>query len=451
MMQKNTLPRRDFIRASAVAGAGFMVLPTGTLFGQNKPSDRLNVALIGAYGRARAHYGTLKDENVVAICDVNQLNIPFAAKEFPKAKVYEDWRQALDHPGLDAVLCCTTDHTHAFIANWALNRDLHVYMEKPLAITAHEARTVRNTYLKKKNKLATQVGMQRHASPNFNRLRECIEDGVVGNLKEVYAWGNRQIPKPGYLPGGHEVPSTLNWDLWLGPSPEHPFNPGYVSGHPGANCLNWNMYWDFGIGQMGDMGSHTMDIAWNVLDAGLPTSVKSSSPEELNPEVTPVNLSTSLMLPANSWREEVRCTWFQGGAMPKSPSGWIDLNQIGHGAMFKGEKGFVIADFNRRVIIPDGRSGDMSYYQPRAEDELSGNLGNFQKQWTRACKNGKPAETACNFEYSANMIENMCLGLAAFRAGTELEYDGAKGVVTNNAAANQYLTKPYRKGWTMDG
>jgi len=450
-MQKNTLPRRDFIRASAVAGAVFMVLPTGTLFGQNKPSDRLNVALIGAYGRARAHYGTLKDENVVAICDVNQLNIPFAAKEFPKAKVYEDWRQALDHPGLDAVLCCTTDHTHAFIANWALNRDLHVYMEKPLAITAHEARTVRNTYLKKKNKLATQVGMQRHASPNFNRLRECIEDGVVGNLKEVYAWGNRQIPKPGYLPGGHEVPSTLNWDLWLGPSPEHPFNPGYVSGHPGANCLNWNMYWDFGIGQMGDMGSHTMDIAWNVLDAGLPTSVKSSSPEELNPEVTPVNLSTSLMLPANSWREEVRCTWFQGGAMPKSPSGWIDLKQIGHGAMFKGDKGFVIADFNRRVIIPDGRSGDMSYYQPRAEDELSGNLGNFQKQWTRACKNGKPAETACNFEYSANMIENMCLGLAAFRAGTELEYDGAKGVVTNNAAANQYLTKPYRKGWTMDG
>jgi len=451
MMQKNTLPRRDFIRASAVAGAGFMVLPTGTLFGQNKPSDRLNVALIGAYGRARAHYGTLKDENVVAICDVNQLNIPFAAKEFPKAKVYEDWRQALDHPGLDAVLCCTTDHTHAFIANWALNRDLHVYMEKPLAITAHEARTVRNTYLKKKNKLATQVGMQRHASPNFNRLRECIEDGVVGNLKEVYAWGNRQIPKPGYLPGGHEVPSTLNWDLWLGPSPEHPFNPGYVSGHPGANCLNWNMYWDFGIGQMGDMGSHTMDIAWNVLDAGLPTSVKSSSPEELNPEVTPVNLSTSLMLPANSWREEVRCTWFQGGAMPKSPSGWIDLKQIGHGAMFKGDKGFVIADFNRRVIIPDGRSGDMSYYQPRAEDELSGDLGNFQKQWTSACKNGKPADTACNFEYSANMIENMCLGLAAFRAGTELEYDGAKGVVTNNAAANQYLTKPYRKGWTMDG
>jgi predicted dehydrogenase len=450
-MKRKSMQRREFIRAGAATGAGLTILPTGTLFGQNKPSNRLNVALIGAYGRAKAHYGTLRDENVVAICDVNQLNIPPAKKHFPKAKVYEDWRKCLDHPGLDAVLCCTTDHTHAFIANWALNRDLHVFMEKPLAITVNEARTVRETYLRKKDKLATQVGMQRHANPNFNRLRECIHDGVIGNLKEVYVWGNRQIPRDGYLPGGHEVPSTLNWDLWLGPSPEHPFHPEYVSGRPGANCLNWNMYWDFGIGQMGDMGSHTMDLAWNVLDASLPTSIKSSSPEAFNPEVTPVNLTTSLMLPANSWRDEIRCTWFQGGAMPRSPNRWIDLNKIGHGAMFKGDKGFVIADFGRRLIIPDGRSGDMTYYKPRPEDELISDLGNFQKEWTRACKNGRPSETACNFEYSANMIENMCLGLAAFRAGTELEYDGAKGVVTNNAEANQYLTKPYRKGWTMNG
>jgi predicted dehydrogenase len=448
---KNSIQRRNFLKAGATTGAGLMILPTGTLFGQNRPNHRLNIALIGAYGRARAHYRTLKTENVVAICDVNQLNIPYAAKEFPQAKVYEDWRKCLDHPGLDAVLCCTADHTHAFIANWALNRDLHVYMEKPLAITAHEARTVRNTYLTKKDKLATQVGMQRHATPNFNRLRECIHDGVIGDLKEVYAWGNRQIPKPGYLPGGHDVPSTLNWDLWLGPSPEHPFNPEYVSGRPGANCLQWNMYWDFGIGQMGDMGSHTMDIAWNVIDAGLPTKIKSSSPDAFNPDVTPVNLTTSLMLPANDWRDQIRCTWFQGGAMPKSPLRWIDLNKIGHGVMFKGDKGFVITDFTKRLIIPDGKSGNMSYYKPRPEEDLAADLGNFQRDWIDACKGGNPSDTACNFEYSANMIENMCLGLAAFRAGTELEYDGDKGIVTNNVEANQYLTKPYRKGWTLNG
>ena len=443
--------RRDFMQKSALAGAGLLLMPSGSLFGAGAASNRLNIALIGASGRARAHYGTLKNENVVAVCDVNQLNLPDAMQHFPKAKVYEDWRKCLDHPGLDAVLCCTPDHTHAFIANWAMNRDLHVFMEKPLAITVEEARTVRATYLKKKHKLATQVGMQRHAIPNFNRLRESIHDGAIGNLKEVYVWGNRQFPKPGYLPGGHAVPSTLNWDLWLGPSPEHPFHPEYISRNNGSNCLNWNMYWDFGIGQMGDMGSHTMDLAWNVIDADLPTSVKSKSPEAFNPAVTPVNLTTSFMLPGNSWREAIRCTWFQGGAMPNSPSKWLDLNKIGHGAMFKGDKGFMISDFGQRLIIPDGRTGDMTYYKPRPSDQLIDNLGNFQAQWTNACKNGKPAETACNFEYSANMIENMCLGLAAYRAGGELHYDGAKGVVTNNAAANQYLTKPYRSGWTMDG
>lgn len=444
------LDRRDFIRTSLVAGGGLLILPGGTLFGANRPNNRLNVALIGAYGRARGHYATLENENVLAICDVNQEMLPYATKEFPKAKIYEDWRKCLDHPGLDAVLCCSPDHTHSFIANWALNRDLHVYMEKPLAITVNEARTVRENYLGRKDKLATQVGMQRHAISNFNRLRETIHDGAIGNLKEVYVWGNRQLPAAGYLPAAGQAPSTLNWDLWLGPSPEHPYNPGYFAKLHG-NCLSWNMYRDFGIGQMGDMGSHTMDLAWNVIDAELPESIISNSPEAYNPEVTPVELTTSFLFPANDWRERIRLTWYQGGAMPKSPSKWIDLNKIGHGAMFKGDKGVVISDFSRRLIIPDGRSGNLSYFDPRSEEELLPDLGNFQQQWITACKNGKPAKTACNFEYSANMIESMCLGLAANRAGQELKYDARQGVVTNLASANEYLTKPYRKGWTMNG
>lgn len=456
-MKAQTVRRRDFIRTGVTAGAGLLIMPSNRLFGATSANNRLNVALIGAYGRAAAHYKTLEDENVVAICDVNELAIPHAQKHFPKAKVYRDWRKCLNHPGLDAILCCTTDFTHAFIANWALNRDLHIFMEKPLAITVNEARTVRENYLLKKDKLATQVGMQRHARPNFNRLREMIHDGAVGELKEVYVWGNRQIPRDGYLPARPPVPSTLDFDLWLGPSPDHPYNPGYFDGNPSANCLNWNMYWDFGIGQMGDMGSHTMDLAWNVLDAELPTGIKTVSPEAFNPDVTPVNLTSSFMLPANDWRGEIRCTWFQGGAMPNSPSKWIDLNRIGHGAMFKGDKGFIISDFSNRIILPDGRRGDMTYYKPRGEDELIDDLGNFQKQWTAACKNGKPADTACNFEYSANMIETMCLGLVAFRSLKErgftgqLDYDGKQGKITNFDPANEYLTKAYRRGWTMNG
>ena len=451
MQTPATTPRRNFLRDSLYTGGGLTLLPAGTLLGKNPASHRLNVALIGAYGRARAHYGPLSDENVVAVCDVSQTNLAHATRQFPKATVYEDWRKCLDHKGLDAVLCCTTDFTHAFIANWALNRDLHVYMEKPLAITVNEARTVRKNYLSKMDKLATQVGMQRHADPNFNRLREMIHDGAVGKLKEVFVWGNRQLPRPGYLPAKGEPPATLNYDLWLGPSPEHPYNPGYFSGGPGANCLQWNMYWDFGIGQMGDMGSHTMDIVWNVIDAELPTRIKSSSPESFNPDVTPVNLTSSFHFDGNDWRDPIRVTWFQGGAMPNSPSKWVDLKKIGHGALFKGDKGIVVADFSKRMLIPIGGDADLSYYRPRPAEKRLPDLGHFQKQWTRACKSGEPANTACNFEYSSNMIETMCLGLAAFRAGKELQYNGATGKITNHAGANAFLTKPYRGGWILNG
>lgn len=443
--------RRDFIVATATAGAGLLVLPTGTLFGATKPSDRLNIALIGAGGRGRAHFNALEDENVVALCEVNQVNLPDAVRRFPKAKIYEDWRKCLDHPGLDAVVCCSTDFTHAFIANWALNRNLHVYMEKPLAITVQEARQVRDLYLTKRSKLATQVGMQRHAHPNFNRVREILLGGGIGELKDVAVWGNRQIPRPGYLPDGGPPPATLNYDLWLGPSPWHPYNPGYFSGRHGANCLEWNMYWDFGVGQMGDMGSHTMDLVWNAIDAELPTSVKTSSPESYNPDVTPVNLTAEYLFPGNAWRNEIRVTWYQGGAMPQSPSNWIDLDRIGHGAWFKGDKGFLIADFRNRMLYPYGKDADLTYFDIPSKDELLPDLGHFQKQWTAACKNGKPEQTACNFKYSADMIETMCLGLVGFRAGVDLEYDGAAGRITNAPEANQYLTKAYRKGWTMEG
>lgn len=447
-MKSNTVNRRNFIHRSLAVGGGLMVLNHGKVFGAN---DKLNIALIAAYGRAKAHYATLRGENVVAICDVKKDNIAHALQEFPDAKVYEDWRKCLDHPGIDAVLCCTTDFTHAFISNWALNRDLHVYMEKPLAITVNEARTVRETYLKRKNKLATQVGMQRHAYPNFNRIREAVQDGAIGELKEACAWGNRQIRRDGYWPEEKPVPSNINWDLWLGPAPYHPYNSKYVTAAPGAGCLQWNMFWDFGIGQMGDMGSHTMDLLWNVLDAELPTSIKASTPEAFNPEVTPVELTSEFKFPANQWRGAIDVIWYQGGAMPKSPSGWIDLNKIGHGAMFTGDRGVLISDFRNHLIIPNEGIESMSHFDPRSAKEAAPDLGHFQNQWIEACKNGKPAATACNFEYSANMIETMCLGLAAFRAGEELKYDATNGVVTNVASANQYLTKSYRKGWTMNG
>jgi predicted dehydrogenase len=440
------MKRRQFLKSSAAFGAGLMVIPSGTVFGAN---DKLNIALIGTWGRADAHAGMLSKENVVAICDIHKEHLDHGAKKYPNAKQYDDWRKALDQKDVNAVVCATTDHTHAFVGNWALNRNFHIYLEKPMGITVEECRVVRANYLKRKDKVATQIGTQRHEIPNFNRVKELVRDGAIGELKAAYAWGNRQLRAKGYLPAQGEPPATINYDLWLGPSPVHPYNPGYFSRGPGANCLSWNMFWDFGTGQIGDMGSHTMDLAWNALEADLPTTAEADpKSEKFNPEVTPVELHTSFDIPANDWRKEIRVHWYQGGLMPESPSNLFDLKRIDHGAMFKGTQGFIISSFDQRFVVPYGRDADMIYYKPRSKDQLIPPLGNFQTEWVNACKGN--LKTTCNFDYSGKMTEMMNLGLVAYRAGKQIKYDGATGK-SDNAEANELMGKKYREGWKLDG
>jgi predicted dehydrogenase len=324
-----------------------------------------------------------------------------------------------------------------------MNRGLHLYCEKPMANCVHEARVVRETYLKNKHKIATQCGTQRHAYPNFNRVRELIVDGAIGELTDVYTWGNRQIPKPGYLPAEGEPPKHLHYDLWLGPSPWHPYNPAYFHG-----CLGWNMYWDFGSGQIGDMGSHTMDLAWNAIDTTLPTTAEAKG-DPFNPDVTPVKMESHFDMPENDWHPPIRLSWYQGGAMPRSPKPYVDLNKIGHGAMFKGTKGFVISDFTSRLVLPFGDTADMTYYKRRSKEDVLPDLGHFQKEWIDACKGD--LKTTCDFEYSCNLIETMLLGLVAYRVGKKLKYDGARGRITNSDKGNELLSRKYRPGWTLNG
>jgi predicted dehydrogenase len=228
----------------------------------------------------------------------------------------------------------------------------------------------------------------------------------------------------------------------------HPYNPGYFSGGPGANCLQWNMYWDFGSGQVGDMGSHTMDIAWNAIDAGLPTSATAKG-DPFNPEVTPVKLEAHFEHPANDWRPAIRVSWYQGGAMPESPWRGIDLRKIDHGALFEGTKGSLVSDFTSRVLCPGGDKADLTYYKPRPKEALIPKMPGFQTDWLNACKGN--LKTACDFEYSGNMIEQLLLGLVAYRVGKKLSYDGAKGQVTDNPEANALLRRTYRPGWTLNG
>lgn len=442
------MQRRNFLRNATAAG--LTILPSGIIRGGESPNNKLNIALIGAWGRGLQHHDSLASENIVALCDVDENHLELASKRFPSAQKHIDWRKCLDQKGIDAVVICTPDHHHAFISNWAINRGMHVYCEKPLGITVEEVRTVRANYLKNKNKIATQVGTQRHAIDNFARVRELVRDGAIGELKAAFAWGNRQIPRPGYFPAEGSPPPNLHYDLWLGPSPFHPYNPGYFGAKPGANCLNWNMFWDFGAGQIGDMGAHTMDLAWNALDADLPTSAMAVMEEcdPYNADVTPVKAHTAFEVPANDWRKAIQVHWFQGGAMPKSPK-LIDLKSIGHGAMFQGTQGFIVADFDTRLIMPYGKDANMTYYKPRPADQLHPSISHFQREWIDACKGS--LKTSCDMDYNGKMTELLLLGLVAYRAGKKLEYDGATGKITNAPEANALLSKPYREGWTLNG
>jgi len=366
-----SMQRRDLLK-SAASGAGLMILRSGMLRGQTAPSNKLNIALIGVWGRGTAHYNVLRNENVVALCDVNDNRTKEALQLFPNAKTYWDWRRVLDQKDVEAVIICTADHHHAFIANWALNRNMHVYCEKPLGITVDEVRTVRANYLQRKSKVATQHGTQRHAYPNFERLRELLLDGAVGELRTVHGWDSRQLPRPGYPAGEGMPPAFLHYEQWIGPSPYHPYTPQYFGGSAGMNCLFWNMYRDFGVGQMGDMGAHTMDLLWNAIDAGAPTAIEVDQEvsDKYDPNITPVNLKVNFEHPANQWRGPINVMWYQGGLKPNSPKTYLDVTRIANGAIFEGTKGTIVADFTSRVIIPNNDDGDLTYYKRRTRDEL---------------------------------------------------------------------------------
>ncbi|MHC4703742.1 MAG: Gfo/Idh/MocA family protein, partial [Planctomycetota bacterium] len=356
---------------------------------------------------------------------------------------YEDWRKCLEQKNIDAVVCSTTDHTHAFVNIWAMNRGKHVYCEKPLANSVEEARLVRETYLKNSGKIRTQMGTQIHASDNYRRMVEMIRGGAIGTPSEVRVWCSREPKGGSYLPDETPIPDHINWDLWLGPAAFHCYNSGYFGG-----CLAWNRFWDFGSGQIGDMGSHMMDMAYWGLDLKLPTTCKAAG-TPVSTDTCPIWLTAEWDHPANDWRPAVKAYWYDGGKKPGMPSKAFDRDWLFKGALFKGDKGWLLADYSLRILMPRQGAGDMTHYKsPRAEDLIPPSLGHH-KEWIVACKTGSP--TTCNFDYSGALIEANMLALVAYRVGKKLEWDGKSLSVPGCPEADQYIRKTYREGWVLNG
>ena len=429
--------RREFLKSTSVAGAGFWVATSAMADESQSPNEKLNIGIIGVAGRGRANTGGVSGENIVAVCDIDERNLAVAAKKFPQAKTYVDWREMVDQKDLDAVVISTADQVHALAGNWAMKRGLHVYCEKPLAHSVHEARTIQETYVANRDKLATQMGTQIHAGANYRRVVELIQSKAIGEVREAHAWCGRIGPGGGLPEGEDPEPDYLHWDLWLGPAPFRPYNKRYLPGN-----LTWNRWWDFGNGTLGDMGSHVIDLPFWALNLRDPLTVSTRcDPEIASPYTNARWMVIDWEHPATEDRPAVNLTWYDGVQRPESPEG-LDLSKWGLGVLFKGDKGMLVADYGKHILLPEDKFKDFE----RPEPSIPNSKGHHA-EWIHACKTGEP--TTCNFDYSGKLIESKLLGNVAYRTGKKLEWDAKQLKATNAPEADQYIRREYREGWTL--
>ncbi len=427
--------RRQFLATSAAIGAGYWITGSAQAADSNSPNEKLNIGIVGVNHRGAANMGSVASENIVALCDIDDNYLNTSAGRFSKARKFNDWRKLLEMKGLDAVVISTADHCHAPAAVMAMGLGKHVYVEKPLAHTVEEARLVREAY--RKSSVATQMGTQIHATENYRRVVELIKAGAIGDVREAHVWCGRTSGKVGVLPGMANIPGHLHWDLWLGPASDRPFNQGYLPGN-----LTWNRWWDFGNGVLGDMGSHLIDLPFWALDLhkAAPLSAEAIGPP-VDAYSNPSWMIATWEHPASKTRPAVTLKWYHHDKRPASPEG-VDLSRWGIGVMFTGDKGQLVADYGKHLLLP---AAEFKEYK-RPERSIAPSLGHH-KEWIHAAKTGDP--TLCNFEYSGALIEHNLLGNVAYRCGKKLVWDAANLKASNYADASQYIQKDYRPGWDI--
>lgn len=430
--------RRDFLKQASLFGAGFLVVSSRVLAKGQSPNEKLNIGIVGVAGRGGGNMQAVAGENIAALCDVDDNKLAAAAKQFPQAQTYNDWRKMLDQKDLDAVVCSSAEHTHALVCIGALRRGLHVYCEKPIAHSVEEAQLVRQEYLKVKNKVATQQGTQIHAGDNFRRVVELVRGGAIGTVREVHNWCSRVPLGPRTRPTETPpIPSHLHWDLWLGPAPERPYHPTYFAG----GCLWWDKWWDFGHGTIGGMGPHITDLGCWALDLDLATTIEADSdPKGGHPETYPEWLTVRWEYPACGTRPPVTVFWYDGVKLPPSPPDVELANWGGLGMLFVGDKGQLLANYDAHVLLP--KKHFEGFVPP--EPSIPRSIGHHQ-EWIQGAKTGAP--TPCNFDYGGKMTENLLAGVVSCRVKQKLEWDSQNLRATNCPDADRFIRKQYREGW----
>ena len=423
--------RRDMLRDTTLTGAGLLLAGGGSGRAAS-PNEKLNLAVIGIGGRGRANLLGLAGEHVVALCDVDDRRAGKAYEEFPKARKFYDFRRMLDQMDkqIDGVVISTPDHTHFHPAMAAMEMGKNCYCEKPMAHALAEVRAM--TELAAKKKLATQLGVQRHALHNVHRVVEWIQSGAIGKVRECHAWigGDRGMPE---MPSRFDepIPSHLKWDLWLGPAAQQPYSSAYVP-------YNWRFWWDFGTGETGNWGCHILDIPFWALRLRYPIKAEASGPT-VDQRRTPKAMHVRFAFPGRDGKPPVTLHWYHTKSGPPILAEH-KLPHFGMGVLFVGSEGMLLCDFSKRKLYPEKKFADFHAPEPTIPDSPG-----FYQEWITACKGGQPA--TCHFDYSGPLTETVLLGNLAYRLGEPLDWDAPALRATNCPKADALINPVYRDGW----
>lgn len=482
--ETSSLSRKDFIKKSALASS-FIFLPRHVLGGSGytAPSDRLNIAAIGAGGKGISDIANASvngRERVAALCDVHFSGSASRAVEaFTEAKRYHDYRVMFDRePDIDAVTISTPDHIHAPAAKAAMERGIHVYVQKPVTHNIREARML--TEMAREQRVVTQMGNQGASNPLLGMVQEWIDSGVLGKINEVKIWTNRPVWPQGFAmpePDPSQKPDDLEWDLWLGPASYRPYTPEL---HP----FNWRGWWDYGTGALGDVGCHLIDIPYRTLGLTYPTDAECSVgtiftrmwTPDYHPEGCPASSFITMHYEATEKTgAPITMTWSDGGIRPSRPEIIPPDHDMGgpgsaNGILIIGENGVITTNINDssplmpKLYLNDGTTE----FGPETEEMEEPEYGH-QRMWVDACKAGfdSPEHRALtsSFDYAGPMTESVLMGNLAIRSymlrrensrgqmefygRKKLLWDGENMRITNLEDANLFVGREYREGWEV--
>jgi predicted dehydrogenase len=466
MKSPHRVSRRQFIAGTALATTAFTIVPRHVLGGPKfvAPSEKVNIAVVGVGGQGRSNVRALlqlPDVQIIAVADPienhdvadSQYKNPTGRKpvkaeiekhysqKTPNYRVaeYEDFRVMLEkEKDIDAILCATPDHSHAYVSITAMRAGKHVYCEKPLTHNIWEARQVAK--VARETGVATQMGNQLHSTNGIRETCEWIWGGAIGAIREVHVWVETKRWNPtltGRPKDTPPIPPGVNWDLWIGPRELRPFHPAYTP-------VAWRDFWAFGSGALGDFGCHDLDASVWALDLHAPVSIEGKPVGKTDADITPHGEICYLNFAARGEKPPVRLTWYDGGLMPARPEELgPDEPLPNRGVLFVGDKGLMLCGVGGKPrLLPASK---MEAYKTPAPT-LPRSKGHH-RDWVAAIKGGPPAGS--NFEYGARLTEIVLLGVLSLRTGKKIYWDAARMEAKHVPEAEGIIKEQYRKGWEI--